>query len=1080
MMRSWLRRLRGVLCLTQLLVAGGCSPFALPVATPSTSGFQKIPLRLAVVLTKEDEDWGGREYYKHETPGLYRFALPAISVLATPLKCDEPMVAEARRDLAECSKGNDLDVEACMSRRGWAGTPGVRFDGHMTINVWMLREQAQETLRRNLPLLFDHVEFLSEGPRDSKAYDLVLRPTIARWPGRTASITTVGMAYEFAFSKPSGEVLLEEVAPGTVAPLYSFDTRRPFPCDYRWPRGQRPVSQYTTALANAQADAITSFFSRGDVAQTFKGYAEELKLEAQRRELPAKLAVDVRFDDTRSLLPNGRLDAGEEAELTVTVINEGRGAGYGVILAVSADRLQVLVPDVKELGEIAPGERREVRVPVKSVLDLSDGAASLLIETKERRGYDARTVKLVLPTARLERPVLSITAHEVNGFLTNGETIELLVSVRNAGPGPAAGAALALTSVNPAVTVVQGQAALGRILPGQTVRGRIALAIPRTYPGGRLDVILRVEDGRGASVGAATREVPLAVEMRQPVLAATTRVLGVGGEVRGLTNGDTVELEVTPRNTGALDAEAVLVRVRADQPGVSLEGDQAEIGSLKAGAAGLPQRFGLTLPRVFDGKRLLLRVELAQRDFAGLVETLELPVAVRRPVLASDFRVIGRHGGRVLEQNETAELEVWVLNTGDLAAREVQARIEVTVPGVQVQESKSVALGTIPDKDQAVARFRLRLLRSASPGDLPIALTVTQADFPALIETLRAEVRPEQPVEQRVAEPAVGPAPPPRVRPPVIVVVPPGEGQPVYKETVELRATVVDEKGLGTIHVAVNGIPVPVEELRQGQRRRPRGPDQSQDQADLVLPLRLVPGKNTVTVRAYNRDNEHAEASVTVIREDPPSDLAELSKHLIVMIEGNFGSPDTLTWGAGIVLGAHSDRLYVATANHVVRRGTVEALDLKIHLRALPGQAIPVTLAGHYDDGREVDLGVLVLEGVRDRRIPLDALPFGRLGRSDALARGAELRTVGYPGGKHWWYPVTPHKLASVDEKLLKFQPSYLTRGDSGGGLFNERWELVGMVIRDAPPEGEAVRIERVIERLQAWGYPVALKSAPR
>jgi hypothetical protein len=112
-------------------------------------------------------------------------------------------------------------------------------------------------------------------------------------------------------------------------------------------------------------------------------------------------------------------------------------------------------------------------------------------------------------------------------------------------------------------------------------------------------------------------------------------------------------------------------------------------------------------------------------------------VKVRRPVLASTFTVIGRHGGRTIEQNETADLEVRLLNTGDIPAQDVQARIDVTATGVDVQGPKSVAVGTIAPNDRGLARFRLRLLRSVPPGELPIALAVSQADFPAAADTLR-------------------------------------------------------------------------------------------------------------------------------------------------------------------------------------------------------------------------------------------------------------------------------------------------------------------------------------------------------
>jgi hypothetical protein len=44
---------------------------------------------------------------------------------------------------------------------------------------------------------------------------------------------------------------------------------------------------------------------------------------------------------------------------------------------------------------------------------------------------------------------------------------------------------------------------------------------------------------------------------------------------------------------------------------------------------------------------------------------------------------------------------------------------------------------------------------------------------------------------------------------------------------------------------------------------------------------------------------------------------------LVVMIQGKIG--DAPSVGAGIVVGIGNDRLYIATANHVVRQGPREA-----------------------------------------------------------------------------------------------------------------------------------------------------------
>jgi hypothetical protein len=246
-------------------------------------------------------------------------------------------------------------------------------------------------------------------------------------------------------------------------------------------------------------------------------------------------------------------------------------------------------------------------------------------------------------------------------------------------------------------------------------------------------------------------------------------------------------------------------------------------------------------------------------------------VKVQRPVLASQFTIIGRYGGRAIEQNETADLEVQLFNTGDLTAQDVQARIEVTAPGVEVQGPKAIRVGTVLPNGQGVARFKLRLLRSVPPGELPIALAVTQADFPAHAATLRVEVRQEQVKEMRVdVTPPVSPQLS-RSQRPSITLVDPNNDQVIQGEGVELRGKVVDEKRIDLVMVEVNGRQVPEETVRQGLRRQLGGQGSARDQADLRVPLRLDRGRNTIKVTAYNAENEQDQVTLTVTRlEDQP------------------------------------------------------------------------------------------------------------------------------------------------------------------------------------------------------------------
>jgi S1-C subfamily serine protease len=198
------------------------------------------------------------------------------------------------------------------------------------------------------------------------------------------------------------------------------------------------------------------------------------------------------------------------------------------------------------------------------------------------------------------------------------------------------------------------------------------------------------------------------------------------------------------------------------------------------------------------------------------------------------------------------------------------------------------------------------------------------------------------------------------------------------------------------------------------------------------------------------------------------------ASELIVMIEGQLGGE--LTAGAGILFGAQEGRLYIATANHVVRRGPAEAQGLTVQLRPLPGEPLPATLLRHADRG--LDLAVLSVQGWEAPGFSADQLPFDRLGDVGMLERGDPVYALGYPRGRPWQVNATPEVFSEQRGDLLYFESSFIAGGSSGGGLFNRRWELLGMVRADQPPQGVAVALDRLLETLGDWGYPIHFRTA--
>lgn len=198
----------------------------------------------------------------------------------------------------------------------------------------------------------------------------------------------------------------------------------------------------------------------------------------------------------------------------------------------------------------------------------------------------------------------------------------------------------------------------------------------------------------------------------------------------------------------------------------------------------------------------------------------------------------------------------------------------------------------------------------------------------------------------------------------------------------------------------------------------------------------------------------------------------EKIKPLIVMIKCRLG--DEESFGAGIIFGFGNDRIYIATANHVVRKGAQEAQNLRVQFIWLPGESIEAQLLDHSDNN--LDLAVLAVIG----RHGMDStsMSFNQLGDTNSLKRRDVVYTIGNPHGQQWRVSVTPDKVSSKSGNVISFESAIIGPGHSGGALLNESWELVGMIKESEPPDGVAVSIQGVVDTLREWRYPVNLGPA--
>ena len=214
--------------------------------------------------------------------------------------------------------------------------------------------------------------------------------------------------------------------------------------------------------------------------------------------------------------------------------------------------------------------------------------------------------------------------------------------------------------------------------------------------------------------------------------------------------------------------------------------------------------------------------------------------------------------------------------------------------------------------------------------------------------------------------------------------------------------------------------------------------------------------------------------SVFSVTENSWAQKKDLDKSFstVVMIEGKHQG--TTSFGAGIVIGSRAGRIYIATANHVVRSGRTAATDIKVQFRFLPGEKYDARLL----DTKNTDLDIAVISvTTANANIPATEFNYRVLGDSAQLKRGSDVHPLGYPQAQAWGVALNPEKVDSIKVSEIAFQSSYIQKGHSGGALLDSCGDIVGLIVRDRTPTGEAVRIESVLQELRRWNYPIDMKK---
>jgi hypothetical protein len=204
-----------------------------------------------------------------------------------------------------------------------------------------------------------------------------------------------------------------------------------------------------------------------------------------------------------------------------------------------------------------------------------------------------------------------------------------------------------------------------------------------------------------------------------------------------------------------------------------------------------------------------------------------------------------------------------------------------------------------------------------------------------------------------------------------------------------------------------------------------------------------------------------------------PADEAADMQRLVPLVTVKFDAGTELSGGGtGIVVAATAERLYIVTAAHVVRAQGRSASDIELQF----GEGTPLVHAqlGQFDT--DLDIAVLTVEQPRKAGVDIEHLPFDHLAAPGTSRRGDQVFMMGRRG-ERLSVNVTPDRVSSVSDRTIAVETNFIVKGFSGGPLFSDRWQLLGMIVSDDPPEGAARPLSVILAKLKQWGIGVDLRQ---
>ncbi len=198
----------------------------------------------------------------------------------------------------------------------------------------------------------------------------------------------------------------------------------------------------------------TLFIGNNINAQSGQSSFKSVKLVGVPKPMaPANLILsDLIFSDVKGN-ENNALDANETAVLSFDIENNGKGDAYRIKIFIqdSSNVKGVSFNSEVLIGNLAPGNKTNVVIPIKGTTDLVTSNTNFLIRVTEGNNFDPDPVAISFATKEYKKSIITIAdaafSSEDEAKITTGKIVRLTLLIQNQGEGDAKN--LTVEFVNP-------------------------------------------------------------------------------------------------------------------------------------------------------------------------------------------------------------------------------------------------------------------------------------------------------------------------------------------------------------------------------------------------------------------------------------------------------------------------------------------------------------------------------------------------------------------------------------------------------------------------------------------------------